>query len=207
MALVSATVSRDEGYLAPVTARDGVRCVTGAVPSPAGSVATEDEGQPGDVDRGAQLLVSDIPPAGHATSTPRDTPVEGASAGGKRTSHLDVRITPAERDAIQRRAHVLGVTPSGWARAVLRDALDARRDVVEALERRAASRPRPHPMLADAVTQTRRVGVTLNGLLREVYRARRLGEEPGVVVDDDLLQGAIAANTAVRAALGDRTST
>ena len=204
---MSAGGSRDEGYLASVTARGGVRYVTGAVPSPAGPTGAEDEGQPGTVDRGAQLLVSDISPAGHATSTPRDTPVEAASAGGRRTSHLDVRLTPAEHDAIKRRAHALGVTPSGWARAVLRDALDARRGEVEALERRAASRPRPHPILADAVTQTRRVGVTLNGLLREVYRARRLGEQPAVVVDDDLLQEAIATTTAVRAALGDRTST
>lgn len=206
MDLVSAAVSRDEGYMAPVTARGGVRYVTGAVPSPAGPTGAEDEGQPGNDDRGAKLLVSDISPAGPVVSTPRATPVDTASAGGKRTSHLDVRITPAERDAIKRRARVLGVTPSGWARAVLRDALDARRGEVEAIERRAASRPRPHPQLADAVTQTRRVGVTLNGLLREVYRGRRLGEEPGVVVDEELLQEAIATNTAVRAALGDRTS-
>lgn len=48
-------------------------------------------------------------------------------------THVDVRVTREEHAAIKRRTTVLGVKPSTWARAVMRDALDERRHEVEAL--------------------------------------------------------------------------
>jgi len=109
-------------------------------------------------------------------------------------SHLDVRVSHAERDAVRRRAKALGVKPSAWARAVLRDALDDRRHEVEALAAQAVV-PRPRPELARAVEQLRRVGVNLN-------QTRRAGD----VVDGDLLLDVLKQVDAVRAALGDEVA-
>ncbi|WP_460467395.1 hypothetical protein [Calidifontibacter terrae] len=121
-------------------------------------------------------------------------------------SHLDVRVSRAERDAVRRRAKSLGVKPSAWARAVLRDALDDRRDEVARIER-AAARPRPSTASVAEVDQLRRLGITLNGLRRDAATARKAGETVTVVVDDDLLVRTFAAVTARRADLGDRTRT
>ncbi len=118
----------------------------------------------------------------------------GADARVMLDAHLDVRVTRGERDAIKRRATVLGVKPSTWARAVLRDALDSRRHEEGALVAQAAV-PRPAPELARAVEQLRRVGVNLN----QVARA-------GTAVDEDLLREVLAVLTDMRAALRDEVS-
>ncbi|WP_406708909.1 hypothetical protein QEV68_05425 [Trueperella pyogenes] len=182
-----------------------------ASPSPAGRVATEDEGQR-HVGGGESLLdPSDNVPAGTTvTSRPKvlmergevtdvaapPTKEETLGAGARVTldSHLDVRVTREEHDAIKRRATVLGVKPSTWARAVMRDALDERRHEVEALAAQAAM-PRPAPELAQAVEQVRRVGVNLNQVVRS-----------GTAVDEDILREVLAALAEVRSLLGDEVS-
>ena len=58
---------------------------------------------------------------------------QGAGARVTLDTHVDVRVTREEHAAIKRRTTVLGVKPSTWARAVMRDALDERRHEVEAL--------------------------------------------------------------------------
>ncbi len=122
-----------------------------------------------------------------------DVPVAGL-AHGRRDVSLDVRLTGSEREAIRDRARVLGVKPSAWGRAVMLDALDARRRRVEQLETLAGTRP-PGPGLGSAVEQLRRVGVNLNQVLRR-----------GTAVDDGVLREVLDAVTALRASLGDRTS-
>lgn len=175
------------------------RAVPGAshLPPPAGSEATEDGGQRA-LDDTSEAKLSDNVPAGRVTE-----PAPKCSSAGAVTpretldSHLDVRVSRAERDAVRRRAKALGVKPSAWARAVLRDALDDRRHEVEALAAQAVvPRPRPRPELARAVEQLRRVGVNLN-------QTRRAGD----AIDEDLLLKVMAAVDEVRAALGDRTRT
>ena len=109
-------------------------------------------------------------------------------------AHLDVRVTRDEHDAIKRRASVIGVKPSTWARAVLRDALDVRRHEVEALAAQAAV-PRPAPELARSVEQVRRVGVNLNQLVRS-----------GTAVDENVLRDVLDAVREVRSLLGDEVS-
>lgn len=179
-------------------------------PSPAGRVATEDEGQRrvGGEERSES---SDNAPAGTTLTTPQTdltVPGVGSDASAPATkettqgadarvtldAHLDVRVTRGERDAIKRRATVLGVKPSTWARAVLRDALDSRRHEEGALVAQAAV-PRPAPELARAVEQLRRVGVNLN----QVARA-------GTAVDEGLLREVLAVLTDMRAALRDEVS-
>ena len=121
-------------------------------------------------------------------------------------SHLDVRVSRADREAVDRRARALGVKPTAWVRAVIRDELDDRRAEVALLER-AAVRPRPSAASVAEVEQLRRLGITLNGLRRDAATARKAGETVTVVVDDDLLVRTLAAVTARRADLGDRTRT
>ena len=58
----------------------------------------------------------------------------------------------------------------------------------------------------DLITD-RVLGITLNGLRRDAATARRAGETVTVVVDGELLERTLAAVTARRAALGDRTRT
>nr|WP_196819479.1 hypothetical protein [Schaalia sp. ZJ405] len=103
-------------------------------------------------------------------------------------------MTRKEHDAIKRRARVLGVKPSTWARAVLRDALDERRHEVEVLAAQA-SVPRPSPELARAVEQVRRVGVNLNQVVRT-----------GSVVDEKILVEVLAAFAEVRTLLRDEVA-
>ncbi len=164
------------------------------IPSPAGSEATEDEGrQILDDTSGAQL--SDKRPAGPVTE-----PATTGNAAGVVTSretldsHLDVRVSRAERDAVRRRGRALGVKPSAWARAVVQDELDDRRYEVEALAAQAVM-PRPRPELARAVEQLRLVGVDLN-------RTRRAGDPVG----SDLLREVSAAVDGVRRHLGDEVA-
>ena len=130
----------------------------------------------------------------NASAPATEETTQGADARVTLDAHLDVRVTRREHDAIKRHADVLGVKPSTWARAVLRDALDARCHEVEVLAAQAAV-PRPSPELARAVEQLRRVGVNLN----QVVRA-------GTAVSDELLREVLAALAEVRALLGDEVS-
>lgn len=182
----------------------------GTCPSPATNEVSEDEGQRR-VGGEERSDLSDNVPAGTASFYPS----EDMSSGGRRmmepapptqeqtqgagervtlNTHLDVRVTRGEHDAIKRRATVLGVRPSTWARAVLRDALDQRRHEVEILAAHATV-PRPAPELARAVEQVRRVGVNLN----QVVRA-------GSAVDEEILRDVLAAVTEVRSLLGDEVA-
>ena len=180
-------------------------------PSPAVSNANEDVGQRHVRGQRSLLRSSDNMPAGTTSFYPSKdvssgggrmiepappTQEESQGAGERVTlnAHLDVRVTRGEHDAIKRRATVLGVKPSTWARAVLRDALDERRHEVEALAAHAAV-PRPAPELARAVEQVRRVGVNLNQVMRS-----------GTAVDEDILRDVLAAVHEVRSLLGDEVA-
>ena len=207
-------------------------------PSPAGSTATEDEGQRFLEDMSASEM-SDKNPAGRLPYAPENEPDSPSSAGRDRAEgcaedpalaaelhhdsqvntgrgaaqragpaeapveprnscrrevSLDVRLTVADRDAIRRRAHVLSVKPSAWARAVMLDALDSRSSKVDQLENNAGVKEAAPTSLAPAVEQLRRVGVNLNQALRK-----------GAAVDDSLLHAVMVAVDEVRASLGDRT--
>lgn len=183
----------------------------GTSPSPATNEVSEDEGQRRVGGQRSLLRSSDNVPAGTSrVNTPEDvrtgcehvnaaappTKEETLGAGARVTldSHLDVRVTREEHDAIKRRATVLGVKPSTWARAVMRDALDERRHEVEALAAQAAM-PRPAPELAQAVEQVRRVGVNLNQVVRS-----------GTAVDEDILCEVLDAVREVRSLLGDEVA-
>ena len=180
-------------------------------PSPAGRVATEDVGQRRVGGERSLLPSSDNRPAGtvvipppevlmekggitNASAPATEETTQGADARVTLDAHLDVRVTRREHDAVKRRADVLGVKPSTWARAVLRDALDARSHEVEVLAAQAAV-PRPSPERARAVEQMRRAGVNLNQALRA-----------GAAVTDELLRDVLAAVDDMRAAFGDEVS-
>lgn len=180
-------------------------------PSPAVSNANEDVGQRHVRGQRSLLRSSDNMPAGTVAVPPPDVleekggttnaaapateeTTQGADARVILDAHLDVRMTRREHDAIKRRATVLGVKASTWARAVLRDALDARSHEEEALAAQAAV-PRPSPERAGAVEQVRRVGVNLN----QVVRA-------GTAVSDELLREVLAALADVRVLFGDEVS-
>lgn len=130
----------------------------------------------------------------NASAPATEETTQGADARVILDTHLDVRMTRSEHDAIKRRADVLGVKASTWARAVLRDALDARCHEVEVLAAQAAV-PKPSPEFARAVEQVRRVGVNLN----QVVRA-------GTAVSDELLREVLAALAEVRTLFGDEVS-
>ena len=183
----------------------------GTSPSPATNEVSEDVGQRHVRGQRSLLRSSDNVPAGTTSFYPSKdvssgggrmiepappTQEEPQGAGERVTlnAHLDVRVTRGEHDAIKRRATVLGVKPSTWARAVLRDALDERRHEVEALAAHAAV-PRPAPELARAVEQVRRVGVNLNQVMRS-----------GTAVDEDILRDVLAAVHEVRSLLGDEVA-
>ncbi|EHK85786.1 hypothetical protein AK37_03438 [Rhodococcus pyridinivorans AK37] len=157
------------------------------------------------MDDTSEAKLSDKIPAGRVS-----VPTSPSNAVGAETSQetldsrLDVRVSCAEREAIGRRARALGVKPSAWARAVLRDALDDRRAEVALLER-AAARPRASTASAAEVEQLRRLGINLNGLRRDAATARKAGDAVTVVVDGALLEEVLAGVTALRAELGDRT--
>ena len=180
-------------------------------PSPAGRVATEDVGQLHVGGQRSLLRSSDNRPAGtvvlppskvlmekggktNASAPATEETTQGADARVILDAHIDVRVTRTELDAIKREARKLGVKPSTWARAVLRDALDARSHEVEVLAAQAAV-PKPSPEFARAVEQVRRVGVNLNQVVRG-----------GTAVSDELLREVLAAVAEVRALLGDGVS-
>lgn len=175
-------------------------------PSPAGSAATEDEGRRA-WRTTSEAKLSDNAPAGRVSEATSPSNAVGAETVREALdSHLDVRVSRADREAVDRRARALGVKPTAWARAVIRDELDDRRAEVALLER-AAVRPRPSAASVAEVEQLRRLGITLNGLRRDAATARKAGETVTVVVDDDLLVRTLAAVTDRRADLGDRTRT
>ncbi len=172
-------------------------------PPPAGSEATEDGGQGYEDDKSVSELSDDPPQAalvgpssGPPTASSQSCCADEPRRGTRREVSLDVRLTVADRDAIRRRAHVLGVKPSAWGRAVMLDALDAASRVGQLENMHQASVATPQPALATAVEQLRRVGVNLNQALRKA-----------AAVDDVLLREVMAAVDEVRASLGDRTRT
>lgn len=168
-------------------------------PSPAGSAASEDEGQRFLSDVSASEM-SDKNPAGlHPLSLPRrHSRTSNETTRERRRVSLDVRLTETEREAIRLRAQVLGVKPSAWVRGVVLDALDARRDEVSRMHLAALASPQPE--LATAVEQLRRVGRNLNQALRAVNGGDLSG------LDDGLLRQVQSAVDDVRASLGDRTA-
>ncbi len=130
-----------------------------------------------------------------------ETPGHGVSLRReRRTVSLDVRLTTSEREAIRVRARVLGVKPSAWSRAVMRDALDARSHALADIEQTAAQHELA-PELGEAVEQLRRVGSNLNQAVRSFHQAGSGGP------DVALLSEVAAAVVEVRASLGDRTRT
>lgn len=174
-------------------------------PPPAGSEATEDGGQRILDDTSASEL-SDKIPAGRRGYHHEESSGSEVSAERERlTSHLDVRLSRSERAEVSQRARAVGVKPSSWARAVMRDALDSRRAEVQRLERMAA-RPRRDRQVDGAKVETlRRIGTTFEGLRRDVARARKDGESISIVVDDALLEQACSAMAELRTELGDGT--
>lgn len=202
---------QEQGGVLPSVPTTAAAQPVGTSPSPATNEVSEDEGQRRVGGQRSLLRSSDNVPAGTSrVNTPEDvrtgwehvnaaappTKEETLGAGARVTldSHLDVRVTRDERDAIKRRASVLGVKPSTWARAVLRDALDVRRHEVEALAAQAAV-PRPSPEFVRAVEQVRRVGVNLNQVVRS-----------GSAVDEDILRDVLDAVREVRSLLGDEVA-
>lgn len=161
-------------------------------PPPAGSEATEDGGQRYLEDKSVSDL-SDKYPAGPDRTAPNTNDGHGVDEPqANRDVSIDVRVTKAEREAVRRRARRLGVKPSKWARTVILDALDSRRNGLGQMEAVATSAPSPE--LGQAVEQVRRVGVNLNQAVRR-----------GGALDDDLLREVMDSMDAVRAQLGDRT--
>jgi len=176
-----------------------------SAPPPAGSEATEDGGQRG-LDDTNEVKLSDNLPAGRSGYPSEESYDSGVSTLRERlTAHLDVRLSCSERAEISQRAHALGVKPSAWARAVLRDALDSRRSEVQRVERMAARSRRDRQVDGAKVETLRRIGTTFEGLRRDVARARKDGESISVVVDDGLLEEACSVMTELRSELGDGT--
>lgn len=174
-------------------------------PPPAGSEATEDGGQRG-LDDTSEAKLSDNLPAGRSGYPTSESCDSGVSALRERlNAHLDVRLSRSEHGEVSQRARSLGVKPSTWVRAVVRDALDSRRAEVRSIERMAA-RPRRDRQVDGAKVETlRRIGTTFEGLRRDIARARKDGEQVNVLVDDALLDEACAVMAELRAVLGDGT--
>lgn len=165
-------------------------------PLPATRNAGEDRASGVLEGRGAQAPVSDKMPAGYLCDTGKSAPHDGE--GSQRIETRDQRVTfrvsPSEKAAFAARASRLGVTTGAWLRAVALDALDVRHDNLTSIIR-ARMAFTPHPELAQAVEQVRRVGVNLNQVFRK-----------GLAVDDALLTEVLNALRDVRTALGDRTA-
>ncbi|WP_430537456.1 plasmid mobilization protein [Actinomyces naeslundii] len=174
---------------------------------PTASVASEDGSQRGLGNEGGARLF-DKSPAGLSSEPAQKEDHRAGSVSTTRRhrealrvvedretldARIAVRVSLSELDAVRRRARGLGVKPSAWARAVLRDALDTRRHEVRDLAAHAVA-PRPAPEVSEAVEQLRRVGVNLNQVLRR-----------GDVVDADLLCELRDAVSTLRGSLGDRT--
>lgn len=174
--------------------------------------------------------MSDMSPAGPVPYGPDQVPTGGGIGASSSASLCDgdgdaldvrvtVRITAADKVAVDARARALGVSPGAWIRAVIRDALDARRTEVEVLER-ACMAPKPDPQVSAAIDQLRRVGVNLNQLVRgrraaerALVKAVRAGQITKEVaralmdtsISEDVVLPVIERVDDLRTALGDRT--
>ena len=176
-----------------------------SAPPPAGSAATEDGGRR-ILDDTSEAKLSDKIPAGRRGYPSSESCDSGVSTQRERlTSHLDVRLSCSEHGEVSQRARALGVKPSAWVRAVVRDALDSRRSEVHSIERMAARARRDRQVDGAKVETLRRIGATFEGLRRDVARARKDGGSITVVVDDALLDEACAVMAELRADLGDGT--
>lgn len=174
-------------------------------PPPAGSEATEDGGQQ-ILDDTSEAKLSDKIPAGRHGYPSNASFDSGVSTSRERlTAHLDVRLSRSEHTEVSQRARSLGVKPSAWVRAVVRDALDSRRSEVLSIERMAALPRRDRQIDGAKVETLRRIGATFEGLRRDIARARKDGESINVVVDDARLDEACAVMVGLRADLGDGT--
>lgn len=162
-------------------------------PSPAAPAGREDEGQRYFEDKSASELSDKYPAGLHPfQALKRHSRTSNETSPERRRVSLDVRLTIAEREAIRNRARVLGVKPSAWGRAVMLDALDARRGQEARMHEAALATPQPER--ARAIEQLRRVGVNLNQMLRT-----------GRAVEDVLLCEVRAALDEIRISFGDRT--
>lgn len=164
-----------------------------SVPSPAVPAGREDEGQRYFEDKSASELSDKYPAGLHPFGAiKRHSRTSNETSPERRRVSLDVRLTVADREAIRNRARVLGVKPSAWGRAVMLDALDARRGQEARMHEAALATPQPER--ARAIEQLRRVGVNLNQTLRK-----------GRAVEDALLREVLAALDEIRFSFGDRT--
>lgn len=164
-----------------------------SAPSPAAPEGREDEGQRYFEDKSASELSDKYPAGLHPFGAlKRHSRTSNETSPERRRVSLDVRLTVADREAIRNRARVLGVKPSAWGRAVMLDALDARRGQEARMHEAALATPQPER--ARAIEQLRRVGVNLNTTLRT-----------GRAVEDVLLREVLAALDEIRSSFGDRT--
>lgn len=164
-----------------------------SAPSPAAPAGREDEGQRYFEDKSASELSDKYPAGLHPfDALKRHSRTSNETSPERRRVSLDVRLTVADREAIRNRARVLGVKPSAWGRAVLLDALDARRGQEARMHEAALATPQPEH--ARAIEQLRRVGVNLNQTLRT-----------GRANEDVLLREVLAALDEIRFSFGDRT--
>lgn len=145
-----------------------------------------------------------------STRTPSDTDgAEAAPGGGAKhrrrgSPHLDTRYDEATLQAIRTRAKRLGLTPSAWVRATVRDALDARR--TDELDAAVAAYLLGVEGRVQASADARELGGQIRPLAINVndldHRAR--SGEPISLCDD--VPELIELLREVRQLLGDRTS-
>ncbi|MEZ2189417.1 hypothetical protein [Corynebacterium sp. CCM 9204] len=174
-------------------------------PPPAVPAGCEDGGQRG-LDDTNEVKLSDNLPAGRSGYPSNESCDSGVSTERERlTAHLDVRLSRSEHGEVTQRASALGVKPSAWARAVMRDALDSRRSGVQNIERMVARSRRNRQVDGAKVETLRRIGTTFEGLRRDIARARKDGASITVEVDDSKLDKACAALAELRSHLGDET--
>ncbi|MGL4831654.1 MAG: hypothetical protein ACRCWS_03605 [Propionibacteriaceae bacterium] len=153
-----------------------------------------------------EVKLSDNLPAGRSGYPSNESCDSGVSAQRERlTAHLDVRLSRSKHGEVAQRASALGVKPSAWARAVMRDALDSRRSEVQSIERMAARSRQDRQVDGAKVETLRRIGTTFEGLRRDITRVRKEGASITVVVDGSDLDEACAALAELRSRLGDGT--
>lgn len=164
--------------------------------------------QAGVEDRGVSR-VSDSPTACHAADDTR-TPVDASAADDvakprrRGSPRLDTRYDEATLKAIRTRAKRLGLTPSAWVRATVRDALDARR--TDELDAAVAASLLGVEGRVQASADARELGAQIRPLAINVndldHRAR--SGEPITLCDD--VPELIELLREVRQLLGDRMS-
>lgn len=181
--------------------RDHRTGVEGAVGPP--QAAVEDRGASRVSDSVTACCAPDV--RGTSRAVPRDpAPAARSASRRKGSGHLDVRCDDATLAAVRRRARRQGVTVSAWVRAVVRDALDARRtdEIDAAVAARVSELATSASVSDDAVVlarQIRPLAVNVNDLDRRARAGEPvlLGSEGRELVE--LLRE-------VRQLLGDRTA-